>query len=134
MGLTLDKFELTNNHSMVLSELMLKILDNKRWATDGLHGPAEPPHCSYATAAARMADTYSDTLVSSEHALDHSLRRSQKPAIHKFTRNRHATEMYFIQYFCLDVIFVWSSLGIIFIYIALRLVYALLRLILCSRK
>lgn len=40
MGLTMDKFELTNNDSMVLSELMQKILDDKRWADYGLHESA----------------------------------------------------------------------------------------------
>ncbi len=31
MGLTLDKYDLTNNDSMLLSELMQRILDDKRW-------------------------------------------------------------------------------------------------------
>jgi hypothetical protein len=88
---------------------------------------------SYALSAARMADAYSDKLVSSERALDHTLRRTQKPAIHAFTRNRHAAQMNFVQYFCLDVIIVWSSLAVILIYAVLRLVFAFSRFIFSSR-
>jgi hypothetical protein len=81
-----------------------------------------------------MADAYSDNLVPSERILDHTLRRSQKPAIHAFTRNRHASQMSFIQYFCLDVIFVWTSLALCVSYVVLRLVFAFSRFIFSSRK
>ena len=134
MGLTLDKFDLTNNDSMLLSQLMQRILDDKRWAAYANYFHSGLYVSSYALSAARMADAYSDKLVSSEHALDHTLRLSQKPAIQAFTRSRHAIQMHFIQYYCLDVIFVWSSLAMILVYIVLRVVFAFSRMIFGSRK
>jgi hypothetical protein len=120
----------SNQDALSLSRLLTDLLPNEsRFYTQLLLQTTGAQRVQRA-----FADAYSDQLVASERALDHTLRRTQKPAIHAFTRNRHAAQMHFIQYFCLDVIFVWSSLAAFVLYAVLRLVFAFSRFIFDSRE